>query len=998
MRKATPKLKVKTPQSVFSKTLKLDYKKLFTGLSKMVVHGATGQWVSAATDYIEALSAIGLTTEPGELASKLIHRSIIKALFELIDESVKVQNCEEEPPVERFVEDLDFSISNNEIYIDSYFLDRPSSLPIIKDVQLLLEYWLKKVGVPASTSDAIVNRFPSYFIYALIQEWRTNAKSYAPVLAAINTPFSKAGEREWAWYAYFAMLKRKTQESIFDESYSLKQIYVPLNAYYLGDEVVDESKSWINNTGKKQIRIVVSLDEELENWLENQSKSDSIRVISGGPGCGKSSFAKNFAANIANIEKKKVLFVSLHLIDPLKDVVDEVGRFVKEEGILIQNPLDPDSPEPNLLIIFDGLDELASQGRAAAEAARDFIREIDKLVEKRNLQSINLRVLISGRELVVQDTELEFRKQRQILNILPYYSTYQTLNSLSEEKVIDSSGNTYLDAKKLLKVDLRDLWWENYGRLTGNAYYKMPPELHRQDLDEITAQPLLNYLVALSYNPQKMNFEKDININTIYSNLIEAVYERGYESHKHESIRHMSLKDFVRVLEEIGLASWHGDGRSTTIKEIEELAHQSGLDKLLEPFKEGAKVGVTRLLAAFFFRKYGDRNSGDPTFIFTHKSFGEYLTSKRIVRELEKISRQRKQRLSDPDDGWDEKESLKHWTQITGPTEMSHYLHSFFVKEIQLKNFNELSEWQWIIGDLFNYMLRYGMPIEQLKVGSFQDELFQARNAEESLLVALNACSIVINKNYSIKQNDYMDFSAWLKRINAKIKYPYYSLALNCLSFINLSRSIFSMDDLCGSNFMRSKLNNIKANHANLLFSSFIDADLSNADLSGANLSGANLSRANLSNIDLSGAILFNTDLSGANLSKANLSKANLLNANLSKANLLNANLSKANLSSADLSSADLSSADLSSANLRGSEFKRATLMHANLEYANLAGADFEDAFLFKSNLEHANLIGATFLRANLKFTILEGVYLAHGKMLSQVDQGSPASFPSEKQ
>ena len=83
--------------------------------------------------------------------------------------------------------------------------------------------------------------------------------------------------------------------------------------------------------------------------------------------------------------------------------------------------LDPDSPEPNLLIILDGLDELASQGKAAAETALSFVREVEKTVDRRNQVSLKLRIVISGREVVVQDNENEFRRPRQILNLLPYF-------------------------------------------------------------------------------------------------------------------------------------------------------------------------------------------------------------------------------------------------------------------------------------------------------------------------------------------------------------------------------------------------------------------------------------------------------------------------------------------------------------------------------------------------------------------------------------------------
>ena len=58
--------------------------------------------------------------------------------------------------------------------------------------------------------------------------------------------------------------------------------------------------------------------------------------------------------------------------------------------MLLQNPLDSDSPEPNILIIFDRLDEFASQWKAAAETTKAFMREVDKTVKKQNMQSVSL--------------------------------------------------------------------------------------------------------------------------------------------------------------------------------------------------------------------------------------------------------------------------------------------------------------------------------------------------------------------------------------------------------------------------------------------------------------------------------------------------------------------------------------------------------------------------------------------------------------------------------
>jgi len=66
--KSNPKLKATEPQNVFFKPLTADFKALFKALAKGVGHTVVGKWEELGTDTVEALSAIGLATEPGELA------------------------------------------------------------------------------------------------------------------------------------------------------------------------------------------------------------------------------------------------------------------------------------------------------------------------------------------------------------------------------------------------------------------------------------------------------------------------------------------------------------------------------------------------------------------------------------------------------------------------------------------------------------------------------------------------------------------------------------------------------------------------------------------------------------------------------------------------------------------------------------------------------------------------------------------------------------------
>jgi len=155
-------------------------------------------------------------------------------------------------------------------------------------------------GITKATASAIAERVPTYFVYALNQEWRRNAKSYRPLVESLDTPFTKAGDREWAWTAYSALLQRRVQEGVFDEPFSLSQIFVPLNAYYLEDTPRGDSADEMGRPDRRRRRVVISLQNELGSGLQWTDQQDSIRVISGGPGSGKSCFARILRPDLLN--------------------------------------------------------------------------------------------------------------------------------------------------------------------------------------------------------------------------------------------------------------------------------------------------------------------------------------------------------------------------------------------------------------------------------------------------------------------------------------------------------------------------------------------------------------------------------------------------------------------------------------------------------------------------------------------------------------------------
>jgi len=376
---------VSKPVKFWNKSINADFRELFKSLGKAGIGGVLGKWEEVAKDTVEATAALGLTDKPEEIAWLLIYRSLTQALFDLVEGNKEL--LIEKPNTSDFEllsNNLNQSLESIEVRIDQDFFKYPKNLPIIKDIQIALIDWLQYFSINKSQAETISNRLPTYFIFSLRQEWSKQPQKYSYLKEEINTPFTKAAEKEQAWQLYLAWLQKQVEEPIFDEAFGLKQIYIPLRAYYQRqiETGKDDDFAPRGRDNQKYEQIVINLEHELEDWLKANDPDDAIRVISGGPGSGKSSFAKIFAANQAEKGHIRVLFIPLHHFEPSDDLVDAVGKFVRDDGFLRYNPLEVDKSEATLLIIFDGLDELAMQGKIATETAQQFIREVQKKVER----------------------------------------------------------------------------------------------------------------------------------------------------------------------------------------------------------------------------------------------------------------------------------------------------------------------------------------------------------------------------------------------------------------------------------------------------------------------------------------------------------------------------------------------------------------------------------------------------------------------------------------
>ncbi len=910
-------LSITKPVSIWNKPLNIEPINFFLNLAKAVFKGTQGEFEDATETLADAFVGLSSEDKAGQIAWLLIYNALTKALsgvlldcqdiFELVDAPDEAKQHELSAILTNHFEQL-------EVGITAEFFQRPQQLPLLHEFGKSLQQWLIGLGLTISQAQTLAQRLPDRFALELHSEWLKEPLRYEIISTGVLTPFTQAAQQQRRWLQYHAWLREQVNQRMFAEAFSLQSVYVPLRAYY-EEKPKEPQHSSVADTEQKTKKQVLDLQTELAEWVNHFNHEDAIRLLSGGPGCGKSSFCKMFAAYIAEHSAVKVLFIPLHLFDLSADLIDSVERFIAQDPYLGGSPLNVKDGEARLLVIFDGLDEISMQGKAAAQAAQDFIEEVLRKLTVFNRPPLQRQFIISGRDLVVQANANKFRNLKQMLHILPYF-------------VNEREREIYQDQQKLLDEDQRQQWWQNYGKASGKIYTEMPTALASKNLTEITRWPLLNYLVALSFDRQQLDFDAETTLNQVYRDLLEAVYERQYEGNnrKHQGTGSLDVKNFCRILEEIALAVWHGGGRTTTVEYIQSRCNKSSLHRYLEEFQEGAEKGVTRLLTAFYFRQSGDVK-GDKTFEFTHKSFGEYLIACRLVRMLDVIQSEWQRHEDDPDLGMDLRKILINWAEIFGPTTIDDYLYQFLQNQVALAKPEKINQWQHLLCRLIESAMAHGMPMEKLNLHSFQEMFRQSCNAEKALFVMHSACA----KN---------------SRTVLEIKWPSEDTFGNCM------------------HRLRSSENGTLSEYLAFL-------DLSYINLGWQNLFGADLSNAKLKNIDavcivLTRAILENIDAEGAHFGFSMLEDTNLQRANLERARLGRVNLGRANLTGANLIEADLEKANLERAILTGANLTGASLEKANLKWANLENA----------NLEGVNRGGANFIGANLKGTILEGLGL----------------------
>ena len=300
------------------------------------------------------------------------------------------------------------TINLDRIRIVPNFLDQPKSLALLKPAKKLLAALLQIYEMEKAQAASIADRLPTYFASALEFANAQHAGAAKAIFDLTKSPAAQAAIKENLWVKAHHDLGEKLNEGVLGDQFSLRQLYQPLRAYRA-----------FKHDGGEVTRTVVDLETELDRWVAAANRNDAIRVICGGPGSGKSSFAKIWASRFDPLATRKTLLVPLH--QPKGDNLEaSIEWYCREICGFTQSAVDVNAGEPELLLLLDGLDELSMAGKTGLAAAHDLIDQVGRLIDARNTKSARLLVLIGGREILVQSLENRLRKV-PIFHLMPYF-------------------------------------------------------------------------------------------------------------------------------------------------------------------------------------------------------------------------------------------------------------------------------------------------------------------------------------------------------------------------------------------------------------------------------------------------------------------------------------------------------------------------------------------------------------------------------------------------
>lgn len=834
-------------------SLKVNEKALAISLIKVVLKGSalymgtTSDPSEVATNLVEVSSAISLETDRGTRAWRLIALAIgwtfdqIHAEFNSKDELRRI--------LRKYIKKSKLDIIAGSIAITPSFVSNPANLDIFVWVREKIISERKSLNIRMS-SNALRSRLDVIFNKAVFEIYSRSPETYSDVMSVLTSPLGVATEIDAQWGRYRNRLRydfeAKPMFGQEDSGIPLEALYIPLRAVW---KERNKNRQDDDAVPKFKKMHVVMLEPHLQSWCDDKDRE--LLIIGGGPGSGKSTSLKAFAALLAKSDAYKPLYIPLQHISIDMDLTSSINRYFTEyaDAPFSNAPLNNSSMRGSaqVVLIFDGLDEIAKPGATADQIAQAFVAKLLHLAgQLRGMNERPVKILVSGR--------------------LPsYQATVDKVNTVESDQVeligygVQATNRVAMDKKyeSLFNADLRESWWKKYSKAVGISS-DIPMAFKDTRLLSLTNEPLLVYLLVLSGYVTDRWEEAADNRNLIYERLIDEIWERGWGegsrlNKRAGQGRSLSKDDFIVLMETIALAAWKGgDARICSEAGFFDAVLITKCKSAWDRFKAEGGDDVTNL-AMNFYLKSADLSARG--FEFTHKSFGEYLVARALIKIADRSANLVQQRI-----GY----AMDEWHGACGTGKMTGEVLLYIRDEVRIVSLRRGVEYTLSLKEGFQEI-----ALEASQTGftpgtaNWKESEVQQRNSEIATWAILNAlfraAHPIVGDRALIKINWPNKIDAFRSLIQRVNPVPHRELPLNtCFSGVVAPQSrLFALFhenvdlsycDLTNSNFSGGWLANSKFVGTKLEDSRFFRCSLDNATFEDASMDGVSFYRCTFRN------------------------------------------------------------------------------------------------------------------------------------------------------
>uniref|UniRef100_UPI000B183095 hypothetical protein n=1 Tax=Roseovarius sp. BRH_c41 TaxID=1629709 RepID=UPI000B183095 len=331
----------------------------------------------------------------------------------------------------------------------------------------------------------------------------------------------------WARHAYWVS-HQYTDAPIFSpdeaEVIPLEAVYLPPRCFW---HQIEKFQKEDGSETERKTAHVAELHKATHTWMAGNAQQDPVRVVTGGPGSGKSSFARAFAHEVIEQGVHRVLFIQLQHMVLSGSLHDDIARYVDRRDTstgkhgspgLPGSPLDwRKTDELPILIIFDGLDELSTKEEDGERYARELLLALKLMLSPLNTDGTPIRALVLGRNLACEGAmKASNIPVQHMLNVAPIAKmTNETcmMPSQADDEIEDPDG--------LMSNDQRATYWRKWATLKDLDPEKIPAAVTADSMRELNVEPLLLHLLVISkYSSDDWEIAAD-NKNVVYEDILQ---------------------------------------------------------------------------------------------------------------------------------------------------------------------------------------------------------------------------------------------------------------------------------------------------------------------------------------------------------------------------------------------------------------------------------------------------------------------------------------------